>query len=179
MTSKRLQKEFERYEGEGEGERKQKDNFQEINLMKILFTQLQALNLGRTKSFAHWNARFNTQPYPGCEVYEFESDKYWECCIRHYSSSLQHQVKQLKYPRMLNLLKNSKSPLQVGTCRMGPKTDPTAVVNPQLQVYGIKNLRVVDASIMPEIVAAHTNAATFMIGEKASDMIKEYWSNSV
>lgn len=62
---------------------------------------------------------------------------------------------------------------------MGPETDATAVVNPQLQVHGIKNLRVVDASIMPEIVAAHTNAATFMIGEKASDMIKEYWSNSI
>lgn len=62
---------------------------------------------------------------------------------------------------------------------MGPETDTTAVVNPQLQVYGIKNLRVVDASIMPEIVAAHTNAATFMIGEKASDMIKEHWSHSI
>lgn len=62
---------------------------------------------------------------------------------------------------------------------MGPESDSNAVVNPQLQVYGIKNLRVVDSSIMPEIVAAHTNAATFMIGEKASDMIKEYWRNSI
>lgn len=62
---------------------------------------------------------------------------------------------------------------------MGPESDPTAVVNPQLQVHGIQHLRVVDSSIMPEIVAAHTNAATFMIGEKASDMIKEYWLNDV
>lgn len=62
---------------------------------------------------------------------------------------------------------------------MGPPSDPNAVVNPRLQVYGIKHLRVVDSSIMPDIVAGHTNAATFMIGEKASDMIKEDWANSV
>lgn len=49
---------------------------------------------------------------------------------------------------------------------MGPSSDPYAVVNPRLQVYGIKNLRVVDSSIMPEIVAGHTNAAAFMIGDK-------------
>lgn len=62
---------------------------------------------------------------------------------------------------------------------MGPQTDPEAVVNSRLQVYGIKNLRVVDSSIMPQIVAGHTNAATYMIGEKASDMVKEEWLNSV
>lgn len=57
----------------------------------------------------------------------------------------------------------------VGTCKMG--SDETAVVNDRLQVHGIKNLRVADASIMPTIVSGNTNAACIMIGEKAADLI--------
>jgi choline dehydrogenase-like flavoprotein len=60
---------------------------------------------------------------------------------------------------------------------MGPDTDPDAVVDAQLKVYGIKGLRVVDGSIMPNIVAGHTNAVIMMIGEKAADMIKDEWRN--
>src|SRR3546814_12647045 len=59
----------------------------------------------------------------------------------------------------------------VGTCKMGPATDPLAVVDDRLRVHGLEGLRVVDASIMPIIPSANTYASTMMLAEKASDMI--------
>jgi choline dehydrogenase len=57
----------------------------------------------------------------------------------------------------------------VGTCKMG--TDESSVVNPALQVHGIEGLRVIDASIMPRIIAGNTNATSIMIGEKGADLV--------
>ena len=59
----------------------------------------------------------------------------------------------------------------IGSCRMG--MDKSAVVNSELKVNGIQNLRIVDASIMPTMPSGNTNAATMMIAEKASDLIKK------
>ena len=59
----------------------------------------------------------------------------------------------------------------MGTCRMAPDTDKTAVVDDKLRVHGMENLRVIDASIMPAMVSANLNAATMMIGEKGADMV--------
>ncbi|HJZ31180.1 MAG TPA: GMC family oxidoreductase N-terminal domain-containing protein [Hyphomicrobiaceae bacterium] len=59
-----------------------------------------------------------------------------------------------------------------GTCRMGPARDPTAVVDHELRLHGIERLRVVDASIMPSMLSANLNAATLMLADKASDLIR-------
>jgi choline dehydrogenase len=59
-----------------------------------------------------------------------------------------------------------------GTCRMGPVSDPLAVVDDGLRVHGLEGLRVIDASVMPTMLSANLNAATMMIADKASDFIR-------
>ncbi len=61
----------------------------------------------------------------------------------------------------------------VGTCKMGPVTDPLAVVDEKLRVYGMSNLWVGDASIMPVVSHANTNLTSIMIGERLADFVKE------
>ncbi|GJQ78191.1 hypothetical protein Trydic_g2521 [Trypoxylus dichotomus] len=113
-----------------------------------------ALNISDTPAFQRFNSRPHKMPFPNCRQYEFNTDEYWECSLRQFTFTIYHPT---------------------STAKMGPSTDPDAVVDPRLRVYGIKNLRVVDASIMPNIVSGNTNAPVIMIGEKAADMIKEDW----
>jgi choline dehydrogenase-like flavoprotein len=60
----------------------------------------------------------------------------------------------------------------LGTCRMGIASDPLAVVDPELNVFGVEGLRVVDGSVMPDLVGANINAPIIMIAEKAADLIR-------
>ena len=60
-----------------------------------------------------------------------------------------------------------------GTCKMGPADDPMAVVDQHCRVYGVSNLSVIDAAVMPDVVRANTNVTTLMIAERLSDWLKQ------
>ncbi|XP_047097607.1 glucose dehydrogenase [FAD, quinone] [Schistocerca piceifrons] len=115
-----------------------------------------AVNLSSTPAFQQFGSRLHRIPLPGCAQLAFASDEYWECALRHFTFTIYHPV---------------------GTCKMGPASDPDAVVDARLRVHGVPGLRVVDASIMPHIVSGNPNGPVIMIGEKASDMIKEDWKD--
>lgn len=110
--------------------------------------------MAETEPFVKLGARIHPAKYQTCRGKEFDSDEYWECALRTLTATLHHQI---------------------GTCRMGSETDPYAVVDPELRVYGIRGLRVVDSSVLPRTISAHTNAPAIMIGEKAADMIRGTW----
>jgi len=66
----------------------------------------------------------------------------------------------------------------VGTCRMGKRDDPLAVVDSALRVNGVRGLRVVDASVMPTITSGNTNSPTLMIAEKTARLIEREWDDA-
>ena len=66
----------------------------------------------------------------------------------------------------------------VGTCKMGPAHDTTAVVDGELRVHGVQGLRVIDASIMPTITSGNTNAPTVMIAERGAEFIRKDYQHS-
>ncbi|KAA0192038.1 hypothetical protein HAZT_HAZT007427 [Hyalella azteca] len=90
----------------------------------------------------------------GCENWVLFTDAYWECYVRHLLTSFWHPV---------------------GTCKMAPATDPLGVVTHRLRLRGVSGVRVVDASVMPQITTGNTMATTVMIGERGADFIKEDW----
>lgn len=112
------------------------------------------LAVGETTAMKRFGARLHRKPVPGCKKLSMFTDEYWECFIRQYTMTIYHMS---------------------GTCKMGPITDPKAVVDNKLRVYGIKGLRVIDASIMPQITSGNINAPVIMIGEKGVDMVIKYW----
>jgi choline dehydrogenase-like flavoprotein len=59
-----------------------------------------------------------------------------------------------------------------GTCKMGPSSDPMAVVDQHLNIHGLEGIKVADASVMPNVIRANTNCTTIMIGERCADWVK-------
>ncbi|WAR10835.1 DHGL-like protein [Mya arenaria] len=110
-----------------------------------------------------WEKILQTRPYQNmglkedehkmsfCSQHEFRSNAYWECYIRHVAITTYHPT---------------------STCKMDPENDPSTVVDTQLRVKGIKGLRVVDASIFPNITSGNTNIPTVMVAERAADFIR-------
>ncbi|XP_023727322.1 glucose dehydrogenase [FAD, quinone] isoform X2 [Cryptotermes secundus] len=109
------------------------------------------MKLAQTKAFERNGFVLDTTHIQGCEGETFGTYAYFSCALDQYVATAHHMS---------------------GTCKMGNVSDPDAVVDPELRVYGVTKLRVVDASIMPVIPSANTNAPSIMIGEMASDFIK-------
>ncbi|XP_075984029.1 glucose dehydrogenase [FAD, quinone]-like [Anticarsia gemmatalis] len=115
-----------------------------------------ALKLGDTKSFQDTGFKLDWINLDACLKYEKASDEHLECIARELTLSLYHPTSSVK---------------------MGPDSDLTSVVDPELRVRKVKGLRVIDASIMPFVVRGNTNGPTVMIAEKGADMIKHFWLN--
>ncbi|KAJ4426636.1 hypothetical protein ANN_26434 [Periplaneta americana] len=114
-----------------------------------------AISVGQTKTMVdRFETQLNTLKIPGCESEEFGSDDYWSCAVRKVATTIYHHV---------------------GTCKMGPRSDPDSVVDSTLKVHGVRGLRVIDGSIMPAVVTGNTHAPIVMIGERGADFIKDDW----
>ncbi|XP_066581944.1 glucose dehydrogenase [FAD, quinone]-like [Prorops nasuta] len=111
------------------------------------------IEIASTKAFQRFNATLLPAIYKVCKDTEFDTDAYWECAIRAVSMSIGHFV---------------------GSCKMAKKENQ-GVVDDKLRVHGVNSLRVVDASIIPNIITGHTAAPVYMIAEKAADTIKRHW----
>lgn len=108
-----------------------------------------------TPSYQRHGARYPNAVLPACNHLSFRSDDYWKCYARQVSSSGFHGA---------------------GTCRFGSSIqDPRTVVDSTFRVVGVENLRVADASVMPEVVNADTQAAVYVIAEKVSEDILRRW----
>lgn len=116
----------------------------EDDIETFLYGIKYVMKLIKQEPFQNIGARLHSIPLPSCAQFHFASDNYWRCAIKNMAFSIQHQV---------------------GTNKLGPRGDKTAVVDPELKVHNMQRLRVVDTSIIPEAPSAHTNSLSVLIGE--------------
>lgn len=110
----------------------------------------------QTPAFKNISAEFHKFDIPQCNSINYPSDEYERCYLKYFSGSLWNPV---------------------GTCKMGPTSDQQAVVDNELNVHGIVNLRIADASILPTIPSGHLACPCYVVGQKAVDLIKKTWSS--
>ncbi|XP_072748068.1 glucose dehydrogenase [FAD, quinone] isoform X2 [Anoplolepis gracilipes] len=119
---------------------------------QIIYQGIQKiLKLTKAKALRKYRLKAIDDTAPQCKQYTKGSYAYWDCQMQYNTRPENHQS---------------------GTCKMGPSTDPMAVVDPSLKVHGINGLRVADASIMPQVVSGNPVAPIVMIGERCADFIK-------
>ncbi|KAK9880147.1 hypothetical protein WA026_008662 [Henosepilachna vigintioctopunctata] len=124
--------------------------FGDVEDMEIYYEAIKFINkIEETKLAKENNLRI--LKYPLCNHYCDDSKEYWFCFLKYLAQTEYHPST---------------------TAKMAPKTDPFAVVDSKLRVYGIAGLRIVDCSIMPTPISGHNNAVALMIGEKAADLVK-------
>ncbi|XP_057671968.1 glucose dehydrogenase [FAD, quinone]-like [Diorhabda carinulata] len=104
-----------------------------------------------TKPYRKYNVQYIDDNSSACSKYPVKSKKYWYCLL-----------KEIAFPGLH----------MVGTCSMGIDPKKGAVVDSKLRVFGIKNLRVADASVYPELIAGHSTIPCATLAEKISDDIK-------
>jgi len=125
------------------------------DLVSVVRAMSIGLKVVESSYFAPY-VEYSKIPLPGCELAQCpnkplsECYTYLACCAQMYTFTTFHPV---------------------GTCRMGNQTNPKAVVDERLRVRNVRNLRVIDSSIMPTVTNSNTNAPSMMIGEHGAEMI--------
>lgn len=114
-----------------------------------------ALNITKQEPFRRINAKLELKPLAQCNNWKFMTREYWRCASKYLVCHNNHPV---------------------GTCKMGPNPKAGHVVDNELRVYGIKNLRVADASVIPLSTSSHINSICYMIGEKLGDILKSKYN---